>query len=246
MHGFNRRRIIFSARQRPGAFDNRRLSFHTPSLAVHAIRHEIPTRFRNRRRPQPLGLLGKHNTRKRLGIRSTTPALIDCLGLNAELFAPYRRGLEKFRAATSRSLPDRAAKFLRRQPQLGEQLSHSSQSKPNVKLLCEKVRHNGSRPQAKVQAILAGSFAALRNETLVAPGERQTAWRGYRLCMQRLQPDARLRRRLDPFVDRRAVEAIGSDYGRRKLTSTNPLYRHQSNDFQRPMIKLRRLTSCII
>jgi hypothetical protein len=117
-------------------------------------------------------------------------------------FAPSP--LDRFRIALIGALQ----RFLRRQPQLGEQLSHSSQSKPNVKLLCEKVCHNGSRPQAKVQAILARIFAVHPTKHLLLLARRQTAWPpGYRLCMQRLQPDARLRRRLDPFVDRRAVEA---------------------------------------
>jgi len=59
-----------------------------------------------------------------------------------------RRPLDRFRITLIGALQ----RILRRQSQLGEQFSHSSQFKPNVKLLCDKVRHNGSR-YANAQAM---------------------------------------------------------------------------------------------
>ncbi len=54
---------------------------------------------------------------------------------------------------------------------------------------------------------------------------------------QRLDAHPRLQSRLQPLVDRRAIEAVGRDRLRGRLALSNPFNGHQSDSFQRLMVK---------
>ena len=64
-------------------------------------------------------------------------------------FAPP--SLDRFRIALISPLQ----RLLWRQSELGEQFTHGGQAKPNAKLALDQTGHDGSRPQPKIQPILA-------------------------------------------------------------------------------------------
>jgi hypothetical protein len=66
-------------------------------------------------------------------------------------------------------------RLLRCQAELGQQGAHSGQAKPDTELPFDQLRHNGSRPQAEIQTVLAGVLAVDPTKHLPFLARRQAA-----------------------------------------------------------------------
>src|SRR5207253_290814 len=95
-----------------------------------------------------------------------------------------------------------------------------------------------------IQAILTRIAAVDPAKHLLLLARRQAAWpSGRRPRVQRFQSHTRLRGGAEPAVDRRPMKAEGSHHRRWTLAVPHPLDRHQTNGFQRPMIKTALIPS---
>jgi hypothetical protein len=127
---------------------------------------------------------------------------------------------------------------LRGQAELGEQFADRCLAQSNAELLFDQVGHDGTRPQPEIEAILTRVLAIDPAKHLLFLTRRQRAWPPGGLAgPQGLQPDARARRGGEPFVNRRAAEAIGRDNRRRGLALSHPRDRHEADGLQRAMIQ---------
>src|SRR5947209_9045115 len=124
------------------------------------------------------------------------------------------------------------------QSKLGEQLANRRPAKPDAELALDQAGHHRAGPQSRVQAILTRIMAIDPAEHLLLLARCQAAWAPTRPSgTQRFQAKPRLAGGLDPFVDRRAGEAVGGDDRGGGFAFPNPLNGYQPNGFQRLMIE---------
>jgi hypothetical protein len=154
------------------------------------------------------------------------------LGKRGEGFPPPL--LNRRRIALIRPLQ----RLLRGQAKPGEQCANRRPAETNAELALNQAGHHRAGPQPRVQAIRAWIMAIDPAEHLLLLAWCQAARAAARVPgTQRFHAKPRLGGRLDPLVDRRAGEAVrGNDRGG-GFAFPYPLNRHQSNGFQRLVIK---------
>ena len=194
----------------PGPLHHRRLAANAPGLAMHRIGAEA-------------GLIPEEDVSAlRLGLPG-----------DGRVGFPLP-ALDGFRIALIGALQ----RLLRRQPELRQQFADRGQPKPDAKLLLDQLGHHRARPQTKVQAVLARVTAIDPAEHLPLLRRRQTARPSRRFGRaQRLDPHPRLQRRLEPLVDRRAIESVGRNHLRRRTRLRAPAPPPSAELLQRLMIK---------
>ena len=67
-------------------------------------------------------------------------------------------------------------RFLRRQPQLGQQLPHRRHTKSNAKLSLDQLSHQAPRPQPEIQTMLTRITTVDPTKDLLLLAQCQTAW----------------------------------------------------------------------
>jgi len=194
----------------PGPVHYRRLAPYAPGLAVHGIG------------PEP-----------RLVPEEHLPTLLFRLpGYGGEgLPLP---ALDRLRIALIGSLQ----RLLRGQPQLRQQCAYRRDPEGHAELPRNEIGHDGARPQAEVQTVLARIAAIHPAEHLafLRRGQGPRPSRSLRRT-QGADPDPRLPTRCYPFIDGRPVESVRRDHGRRRLPFAYPVDRHQADRFQGRVIQ---------
>src|SRR6266478_8909068 len=162
-----------------------------------------------------------------MGVRPLTPQVVPCT-------TSARKPADRLRVA----LIGAHQRFLRRQPQAGQQLADRGKAELDAKLVGDQLGNHVARPQAKIKTVLTRIPAV--DPTKYLPRLLYCQFRRTARALPRAQgthaspPTPRL---LQPFVDGRATEAVGRNDDTGILALPHTLNGHPPDLLQRLVIQ---------
>src|SRR6266478_9993594 len=162
-----------------------------------------------------------------MGVRPLTPQVVPCT-------TSARKPADRLRVA----LIGAHQRFLRRQPQAGQQLADRGKAELDAKLVGDQLGNHVARPQAKIKTVLTRIPAV--DPTKYSPRLLYCQFRRTARALPRAQgtqASPPTPRPVQPFVNRGATEAVGGNDGAGILALRHPLNGHPPDLLQRLVIK---------